>query len=143
MRHWMIALLLLASSTTVRAQNPFEPETNIGCVERLPMPTYTPAARQAQAEGTITASVLLSPKPSVQMQISSQFTAKTQKVAGVLMQAVESAVEEASYRPDCAGKTVTLIFDFKVTGRPSANPKQSASFGYPNKFWIVTEPAVR
>ena len=139
----MIALLLLATSTMGRAQNPFEPETNIGCIERLPMPAYTPAARQAQAEGTITASVLLSPKPSVQLQVTSQFTAKTQKVAGVLMQTVEAAIEEASFRSDCAGKTVTLVFDFKVSGRPSSAPKQSASFGYPNKFWIVTEPPVR
>jgi hypothetical protein len=125
------------------AQNPFEPETNIGCVERLQMPAYPAMARQAQVEATITASVLLSPKPTVQQQVITQFKSKTQRAAAILMPTVEKAIQEASFRSDCTGKTVVLIFDFKVAGAPSGNPKQSLSFGYPNKFWIVTEPAVR
>ena len=55
--------------------------------------------------------------------------------------AFEKAIQEASFRSDCTGKTVVLMFDFKVAGRPSGDPKQSVSFGYPNKFWIVTEPS--
>ncbi len=113
-----------------KAQNPFEADTNIACVERLQMPAYS-LGRQGQMEGTITASVVLSPKPTVQLQVTTQFASKRQKVAGVLMQAVEKAIERAAFRPYCAGKTVVLIFDFKVGGR------QGVSFGYPNKFWIV------
>jgi hypothetical protein len=141
MRYWVAALLVMLWSRVGMAQNPFEPETNIGCVERLQMPTYPPLARQAQVEATITASVLLSPKPTVQQQVTTQFKSKTQRSAAILMPTVEKAIQEAAFRSDCTGKTVVLIFDFKVTGPPSGNPKQSVSFGYPNKFWIVTEPS--
>ena len=140
MRYCVVALLVMLGPGIATAQNPFEPETNIGCVERLQMPAYPPSGRQAQVEATITASVLLSPKPTVQQQVTTQFKSKTQRAAAILMPTVEKAIQEAAFRYDCTGKTVVLIFDFKVAGSPSANPKQTASFGYPNKFWIVTEP---
>ena len=144
MRYCVAALLLaMLEPHTGTAQNPFEPETNIGCVERLQLPAYPALARQAQVEATITASVLLSPKPTVRQQVITQFKSKTQRAAAILMPAVEKAIQEAAFRADCTGKTVVLIFDFKVAGQPSGNPGQSVSFGYPNKFWIVAEPAIR
>ena len=144
MRFCVAALIMMTSGLRLgTAQNPFEPETNIGCVERLQTPAYPAMAREARVEATITASVLLSPKPTVQQQVTTEFKSKTQRAAAILMPTVEKAIQEASFRSDCTGKTVVLIFDFKVVGPPSANPRQSVSFGYPNKFWIVTEPAVR
>ena len=141
MRYCVAAVLVMPGIAA--AQNPFEPETNIGCIERLQMPAYPPLAKQAQLEATITASVLLSPKPTVRQQVTTQFKSKTQTAAAILMPTVEKAIQEASFRSDCTGKTVVLIFDFKIAGPASSNPKQSVSFGYPNKFWIVTEPALR
>ena len=136
MRYCLAALLLATLEPRIgTAQNPFEPETNIGCVERLQMPAYPAMARQAQVEATITASVLLSPKPTVKQQVTTQFKSKTQRAAAILMPTVEKAIQEASFRSDCTGKTVVLIFDFKVAGQ------QSVSYGYPNKFWIVTAPS--
>jgi hypothetical protein len=121
-------------------QNPFEPDSHIACVERLPVPTYPAAAIQARAEGTITAAVVLSPQASVQ-SVTTEFQTKTQKTIGLLIHAVEDAIREATFRATCSGETVALVFDFKFAGRSSDVPKQSASFGYPNKFWIVSEPA--
>ena len=77
------------------------------------------------------ASVLLSPRALVE-KITTDLTSKTPKVTGTLIQ----SVEEDRF-PD---KTIVLIFEFKIAGQPAENPKQSDSFGYPNKFWIVTEP---
>jgi hypothetical protein len=123
MRYFMVAMLM--GFNVGRAQNPFEADSNIACVERLQVPGY------ASMEGTITASVVVSPKPTVQLQVTTEFATKTQKAAGALMQAVEKAIEGAAFRPYCAGKTVVLIFDFKMGLEPGV------SFGYPNKFWIV------
>src|SRR5712671_5636610 len=121
------------------AQNPFEPDFNIACVERILMPAYPILARQMQIEGTITASVVLSPQASVQL-ITTEFASKTPKVTGSLIRTVEDAIRGAVFRVACGGKTVSLIFDFKISGVPAESPKQSAAFGYPNKFWVVTEP---
>lgn len=140
-RCWVAAVLLGSGfgRETAKAQNPFEPETHAACVARIQAPAYSTAARQARAEGTITVSVFLSAEASVDL-ITAQFKSKAQRAIGILMESVEAAVREASYRGTCGGETVVLIFDFTIAGRPSDNPKQSVSFGYPNKFWIVTEP---
>ncbi len=121
------------------AQNPFEPDFNIACVERIPMPAYPMLARQMQIEGTITATVILSPQASVQL-ITTEFASKTPKVTGSLIQTVEDTIRGAVFRVACGGKTVSLIFDFKISGVAADNPKQSVAYGYPNKFWVVTEP---
>jgi hypothetical protein len=142
MRH-CIAIIVMAFSFGLKggsAQNPFEPDTHVACVERLPMPEYSALARQVKAEGTITASIVLSPRASVQ-EINTEFKSKTQRLVGLLIPLVEKAVTEAAFRSTCAGETVVLIFDFKVAGPPSDCPRQSVALGHPNKFWIVTEPA--
>ena len=121
------------------AQNRFEPDTNISCVERLQPPQYPVLAVQSRIEGTVGASVLLTPQGSIH-EVKTEFISKTPTVTGALIQSVEQAVRGATFRQYCGGKTVTLVFDFKISGQPSENPKQSVAFGYPNKFWIVTEP---
>ena len=139
MRHRLAVVLLIAGAVHGTAQNRFEPETNMACVERLPVPAYSPLAIQARIEGTVTASVLLSPHASVE-KITTDFMSKTPKITGSLIQSVEDAIRGAAFHTYCGDKTIVLIFDFKIAGQPADNPKQSDSFGYPNKFWIVTEP---
>jgi hypothetical protein len=131
--------LLLVHAVSAPGQNPFEPDYHIGCVERLRVPGYSAAARQAGAEGTITSKVVLAADASAEL-ITSEFQSKTQTAIGWLMQLVDQSIREATFRPGCGGETLTLVFNFRIEGRPSDNPQQSVSFGYPNHFWIVTEP---
>src|SRR5882724_5942911 len=128
---------LAALALNAAAQNPFEPSFNIACVERIPVPAYPELARQRQVEGTVNATVVLSPQASVQL-ITTDFASKTDKVIGILIRTVEDAIRAATYRTACGGKTVSFIFDFKLSGTASASPRQSAAFVYPNRFWIVT-----
>jgi len=138
--YFAIALLLFTiGGSSTRAQNPFEPDTYISCVERIQPPAYPLLAIQSRSEGTVAASVVVSPRGLLE-ELRTDFTSKTPKVTGALIQAVEASVRGATYRYSCGGKTVTLLFDFKIDGTPSENPKQTVAFGYPNKFWIVTEP---
>jgi len=132
MRPHLAVFLLIAGGSPGTAQNRFEPETNIACVERLPMPAYSAQARQARIEGTVTATVLLSPRALIE-KITTDFASKTPKITGSLIQSVEDAIREAAFHTYCGDKTITLIFDFKIAGQPAA-------YGYPNKFWIVAEP---
>jgi len=108
-------------------------------VERLPIPAYPVAARQDRIEGTVAASVLLSPRASVE-KITTDFTSKTSSVRGMLIRTVEDAIRAGAFRANCANKTIVLIFDFQIAGQPSDSPKRSDSYGYPNRFWIVGEP---
>jgi hypothetical protein len=130
MRPHLAVVLLFAGVSHGTAQNRFEPETNMACVERLPIPVYSAPARQARIEGTVTATVLLSPRAAVE-KITTDFLSKTPKVTGSLIQAVEDAIRAAAFHTWCGDKTVVLIFDFKIAGQES--------FGYPNKFWIVAD----
>jgi len=131
-------LLLIPAWQVAGAQNPFEPESNIACVERLPMPAYPVVARQGRIEGIVAASVLLSPHASAE-KITTDFTSKTSRLSGTLIRAVEDAIRAAAFRANCANKTVVLVFDFQIAG-PSDSPKRSDAYGYPNRFWIVGEP---
>jgi Gram-negative bacterial TonB protein C-terminal len=140
-----VGVLVLISGLRVgTAQNPFEPESNIACVERVTMPAYPAIARQGRIEGTVVASVLLSPHASVE-KITTDFTSKTSSVNGSLIRSVEEAIRAAAFRAPCANKTIVLIFDFKIAdfkiaGQPSDSPGRSDSYGYPNRFWIISEP---
>src|ERR1700722_1829826 len=137
MNHYVAALLLFSFGLKAGfAQNPFEPDTHVGCVERIQMPAYSPAAIAARVEGIVTASVVLSPQASVQL-ITTEVKSKTPKLTGLLIDLVEKPITAASFRATCAGTTVVLIFEFKINPRPSDTAKQSTAYGYPNKFWIV------
>jgi hypothetical protein len=115
------------------ALNPNGDDSNIICVERLQMPTYVPLAKMARIEGTVTAMVSLSPNGLVQ-QVG------TGKAHPLLAPSVKEAIRQAMFRSNCGGRTVVLIFHFNIRGEPSDYPKQSVSFGFPNHFWIVSEP---
>src|SRR6476660_3775302 len=98
MRHHAQALFFFSilGLRPVTAQNPFEPETNMACVDRLPAPEYSSAARQARVEGTVLVAVRLSQEASVE-EITTEFASKTPKVSGMLIQAVEKAIRDASF----------------------------------------------
>src|SRR4051794_6704594 len=104
----MIAVLLVAGLRIGTAQTPVEPDANMDCIDRLQMPTFPPLARKARVQGTINAAVVL----------SSQGTVQTINTKGhpLFVPAVEAVIRAASFRSDCGGKTITLVFDFRLVG---------------------------
>jgi hypothetical protein len=129
---WIMAMLLIAGLKVGTAQISSDLETNISCIDRLQMPTFPALARKARVQGTINAVVVLSPQGSVQ-------TMNT-KGHPLLVPSVEDIIRTAKFRSDCGGKTVTLVFDFRLAGSGSQQPMQSVSFGAPNRFWIAVQP---
>jgi hypothetical protein len=141
----VIGTLIVSSfvgSTSAQTDHQPQPQadTSMKCVEKLDLPTYPVLARSARIEGSITALVALSPQGTVQ-SIKSQAVSTLDRAKRLLVEPVEQAIRGTVFRSDCHEKTVTLVFYFRITGRPSNNPKQSTSFGFPNRFWIITEPA--
>jgi hypothetical protein len=114
------------------------PDPGISCVERLRIPVYPQIARAVRLQGTVTATVLLSPTASVRA-IEKSFSPDSQGRRNLFTHDIDKALMETAYRSDCGGKRVTLIFDFKIVGEPNDSPSEFAYFGYPNKFWITSE----
>jgi len=55
---------------------------------------------------------------------------------------LNAALKKSDFRKECAGKAVRVIFHFEIAGPPAENPKVTLSYGYPNEFWVVSEPSV-
>ncbi len=135
-----IALAASIGSAYAQAGKTEQPQSDSGaaCIERLQIPDYPRLAIMADFFGTLTTSVLLSPQATVQ---SINTDAKMARGAGapILIAPVETAVRRATFRPNCGGQTVVMIFHFEFSETVSYTPKQSVMFGYPNTFWIVSE----
>ena len=114
-------------------------ESNISCIERMDLPVYAPLARAARIEGVVTASVRLSAEGSVQ-DVNSDIPKRDSRI--LLWSPAERVLRNARYRPDCAGKTVTVIFKFQIAGEASSYDRPAHVFGAPNQFWVITSPSV-
>jgi hypothetical protein len=137
----IVFLLFGGSWTAALAQDRGEADSNIACVERLQMPAYSPLASAARVQGTITVSVPLSAAASPE-RVTTESTGETPTGLRLLVPSIESAIKGATFRSNCGGKTVTLVFRFQIEGKAVDNPKTSLAFGFPNRFWITTqEPA--
>jgi hypothetical protein len=136
----MRAYLLFLAGLPLVAQT----ETNISCVERLEIPTYPPLAKQASIAGALTATVLLTNDASVG-RISSEWTPQyapaAKAGATIVTPVVEKSLRASTFVKSCAGKTVTLVFNFVFA--ESLQPREIRfSFGYPNQFWVTTPHAM-
>jgi hypothetical protein len=123
------------------AQSP-EPNTNTACIEKLQIPSYPLLARQARLRGVVVATTTLNSNGTIK-SISIQMESGTVSATKILTSAVETALRSSVYTHACDGKPLKLIFNF-VLGQDLLpnNDKQTVSFGYPNRFWIVAPPAV-
>jgi hypothetical protein len=118
---------LLAIVLTPGAEAQTSPaDSNVACVGRLNIPAYPALASAARIEGTITATIRLS---------SHEVSVAAGPNAGpILSSAVERAIGESEFRTNCIGKTVTLIFEFKL------GTDEKHFFQPPNKFLILSKP---
>ena len=118
------------------SQSTADDASNISCVARIQLPTYPPLAKQAGIQGEVKVSVLLSADSSVErISVDSVIP----RGESILVGPIKDVLRTARFRPGCAGKTVGLVFLFEIVGKSAIYPKQSLSFGQPNKFWITTE----
>jgi len=109
-----------------------ETESNSACIEQTQIPTYPRLALFANVQGTVTAKMQLSPEAFIHQITSSGHR--------LLVDGAESAIRAARFHSDCAGRTITLVFEFEIAGTPSEQPKEKVFFSYPNHFRIVSEP---
>jgi hypothetical protein len=110
-------------------------ETNISCIERLEIPTYPKLADMARISGVVISNVLLGFNSTV---VSIESKSASGKAHPILLPSVEKAVRASRFK-ECAGKQVTLIFNF-VLERNDTLQETKYAFSYPNQFWIAAPP---
>ena len=107
---------------------------DLGCIKDIELPRYSFLARRSPQGGTVRAIVRIGENgkaegistPSADENLASE-------VRNVLM-------DETSYQTSCRGKSVELLFTFRIEGEPATYPFMTYHFEPPNHFTIVSEP---
>ncbi len=134
-----LALLSFVASL-IYGQTP-DPEVslNVMCIRKLTLPAYPPLAQQARIQGTVSVNVKLSSEAVVREVEFQDEVKPSMPGAGILLKAVSEAVQAAAFEPNCANRTVSLVFIFQLDGTSNGRPRQTVEFGAPNRFWIRSE----
>lgn len=129
-------LMFIACAGVAFAQSDQDTDSNMSCVERLEMPVYPPLAAAARIRGTVKATVSVSADGSAK-------TTSEEPAHALLIQAVQNAIVASAFRKSCAGKSVSLVFNFVFGEKPDTDrQRQRISFSYPNQFSISVPPQI-
>lgn len=112
---------------------PLLAQDGIGCVKDMMVPSYTNVARRSPEGGDVHATVSI----GWQGQLDELKIAKADEN---LAQEVRDFLSRAAYDAACQGKTVELVFTFKLEGKAEASPPVWVRFQAPNHFVIISRP---
>src|SRR4051794_38402580 len=113
---FLIALALAARVTTsdnaaASEMRPDDQQT-IECIDRLMVPPYPRIGLITVSSGTLRAVITLGESGTVKSQRFEVIS--DPKNLGIFQPAVERALKVSRFRPSCAGRTVSLVFRFKI-----------------------------
>jgi hypothetical protein len=144
-----IAIACLSSITAwaQHSQQPLQqspqPPSGTGdfsCFEDLPTPEYPAIALHHHVDGSVWTWVQVTPQ-GAPGKVDTQVVSAWGDGPKLLVPPVEKAVHEAKIKPDCAGKTVPVVFRYELHGQPAANPKVTSHREAPDIVWIESQPA--
>ena len=138
-----------ASQTTLTTMSSSGPQAGIesplACVERLDVPMFPSLADAARLITTLSAAVKVGPDGRA-AEVAFQVLAGNAGNGEIFKTPVDKALRDSKFSAACAGRTVTLVFDFiyatrweKVSGVPGL---QMVTFVAPNRFEISVAPRV-
>jgi len=118
------------------AQSKQDRGSNMSCVELLEMPLYPPLARAARISGSVNVTISIAAG-------GARKTTMSPSAHLLLTAAIGKALQASAFRTSCAGKSVTLVFNF-VFGNDLDQDRlpQRVSFAYPNQFYVSTPPQI-
>ena len=127
-------LALPARSQTAKPEN-----AQLACFEQLSIPEFPRAALQANVDGSVWATVQVTPQGAVDKidtRVVSAYAAGTK----LLVPGLEKVIRSAKNRSDCAGKTVTLVVRYQIDGEAVPNPQTMSRIQPPNIIWLESRP---
>lgn len=142
-----IAVAALLASVQARAQQTSQPASEttsatdgLACFENLRTPEFPKNALQAHVDGSVWTWTQASPQGAVD-KIDTQVVSAWGEGPKLLTPPVERAIRSARIKPECAGKTISLVFRYQLHGEPTVDPKVTSRNEAPNIMYIESQPA--
>jgi hypothetical protein len=111
--------------------------SNISCVERLDVPMYPRLADAARISAGVVTTINLGSGGTIEA-ITSELKARG-PVRTAFLKSVEDGVRASRFAPACAGRKITVEFQFSLGEQVGT---ERVSFAYPNRFTIFAPAKV-
>jgi hypothetical protein len=102
-------------------------------------PDFPQAALRAHVDGTVYIWVQLNAQATVD-KIENQVASSWGDGAKLLTPAVEKAVRASTFKSDCAGKKVAVVYRYSLHGDAIPNPKPTMRKELSNIMYIESQP---
>jgi len=112
----------LTGGQLAAAQEASSTDLGFGCFDNLSAPEFPKAALAGNIDGTVYAVVHVSPSGTVE-KIEKNTASADKDGAKVLEPAVDAAIRAAKIRPQCVGKTVSVVFRYSVYSSDAPDAK--------------------
>lgn len=138
MRLWLVLVSILLISPFAIAQPggrgrgggrgqaaaPPPPPANPGfeCFADVQTPDFPESALLAHVDGTVYAFIQVTPQGAAD-KIETQVASAWQDGPKLLTPAVEKSIRASKFKPECAGKTVAVVYRYDLLGEPTAKPE--------------------
>jgi hypothetical protein len=121
------------------AEPPPPPEPGFECFEHVETPEFPQSALRAHVDGTVYIRVQVTPQGAAD-KIDTQVASSWGDGPKLLTPAVEKAVRASKFKPECAGKTVAVVFRYELHGQATASPKATTRTELSNIMFIESQP---
>lgn len=121
------------------APPPAPPDPGFECFQQVETPEFPQSALRAHVDGTVYVWVQVTPQGAAD-KIDTQVASAWTDGAKLLTPAVEKAVRASKFKPECAGKTVAVVYRYQLHGDATANPKPTTRTELSNIMFIESQP---
>jgi hypothetical protein len=115
-------------------------DANMACVEHLEIPPFPPIPQTARVQSTISAAIALADGGRVESVVYGAVAGEVRST-DLFTPTIERFVRASRFAANCGGKTVRLIFLFRLITPPEPDERVLA-FEYPNRFVVSAPPRV-
>lgn len=91
------------------------------CFENVATPEFPQSALQGGISGTVYINLQVTPQGAD--KIESKVVSAWDSASKILTPAVEKVIRASKFKPECAGKTVAVVYRYEIYGDPEASPK--------------------
>jgi len=134
---WLVVATLFAVGGTSQPPK----DGALRCVTHIDVPLYPAIADSARSQATIEATATLGAEG--ELRTLSLVPVSGQREVQLFLPAVGAAMTAATYAPACAGGTVQVVFDFRLTARSDLGASvHLVAFEAPNRFRISVTPGI-